>query len=50
MQRTESSVDIAMVTDWTAEGMKLDSHQGQEIFLFLTVSRPAQGPTQPPVQ
>jgi hypothetical protein len=27
-----------------------DSRQGQEIFLFATVSRPALGPTQPPIQ
>jgi hypothetical protein len=27
-----------------------DSQQGQEIFLYFTVSRPALRPTQPPVQ
>jgi hypothetical protein len=34
----------------TAEELKLDSRQVQEFFLFSTLSRPAKGPTQPPVK
>jgi hypothetical protein len=31
---------------WTTEDLWLDSCQGQEIFLFPKMSRPAPGPTQ----
>jgi hypothetical protein len=33
-----------------AERSGFDSRQGEEIFLFSTASRPALGPTQPPIQ
>jgi hypothetical protein len=34
----------------TAEKPKLESRQGQDIFLFYIASEPALGPTGPPVQ
>jgi hypothetical protein len=35
---------------WTIGESGFDSRQGQEIFLFSIMSRPALGPTQPPAQ
>jgi len=36
------------VTDWAVGGSC--SSEGQEIFLFYEISRPAMGPTKPPLQ
>jgi len=36
------------VTDWTVRGSY--SSRGQEIFLFYKASRPALGPTKPPLR
>jgi hypothetical protein len=44
----DSSVGIA--TKLRAGRPGLDSRQGQEIFLYITASKPALGPTQPPIQ
>jgi hypothetical protein len=35
---------------WMIEVLEFDSQLGLGIFLFVTVSRPALGPTQPPIQ
>jgi hypothetical protein len=35
---------------WTIGVLEFDSRRGLGIFLFTTVSRPALGPTQPPIQ
>jgi hypothetical protein len=35
---------------WTVDEFGFDFLQGQETFLFYTASRPALGPTQPPIQ
>jgi hypothetical protein len=35
---------------WTIGVWKFDSRRGLGIFLFSTASRPAPGPTQPPIQ
>jgi hypothetical protein len=35
---------------WTIGVLGFDSQQGLGIFLFITVSRMALGPTQPPIQ
>jgi hypothetical protein len=37
-------------TDWTIGVLGFDSRQGLGIFLFITASRPALGPTQTPIQ
>jgi hypothetical protein len=37
-------------TGWMIEVLGFDSRRGLEIFLFDTVSRPALGPTQPPIE
>jgi hypothetical protein len=37
-------------TGWTIVVLGFDSRQGLGIFLFITVSRTAVGPTQPPIQ
>jgi hypothetical protein len=37
-------------TDWTIGVLGFDSRRGLGIFLFTTVSRPALGPTLPPIQ
>jgi hypothetical protein len=39
-----------LATDWTTERYGLDLWQGQRIFPLASVSRPALGPIQPPVQ
>jgi hypothetical protein len=36
--------------DWTIRVLGFDSRRGLRIFLFATMSRPALGPTQPPIQ
>jgi hypothetical protein len=41
----ENSVGTA-----TGFGLEFDSQQGQDIFLYSKVSRPAMGSTQPPIQ
>jgi hypothetical protein len=35
---------------WTIGGLWFDSRRGLGIFLFTIASRPALGPTQPPIQ
>jgi hypothetical protein len=37
-------------TNWTIGVLGFDSRQGLGIFLFITASRTALGPTQPPIQ
>jgi hypothetical protein len=37
-------------TGWTFGVLRFDSRRGLGIFLFTTASRPALGPTQPPIQ
>jgi hypothetical protein len=37
-------------TDWTIGVVGFDSRRGLGIFLFITASRTALGPTQPPIQ
>jgi hypothetical protein len=44
-----SSVSLVS-TDWTIGRSRFDPQQGQRIFPLSSVSRPALGPTQPPVQ
>jgi hypothetical protein len=39
-----------LATDWTTGRSRFDPRQGQRIFPLASVSRPALGPTQPPVQ
>jgi hypothetical protein len=39
-----------LTTDWTTGRSRFDPWQRQRIFPLATVSRPALGPTQPPVQ
>jgi hypothetical protein len=39
-----------LATDWTTRWSRFDPRQRQEIFPLASVSRPALGPTQPPVQ
>jgi hypothetical protein len=39
-----------LTTDWTTGPSRFDPRQGQRIFPLSSVSRPALGPTQPPVQ
>jgi hypothetical protein len=39
-----------LVTDWTTGRSRFDPWQRQDIFPVASVSRPALGPTQPPVQ
>jgi hypothetical protein len=39
-----------LTTDWSTGGSGFDSRRGQRIFPLASVSRPALGPTQPPVQ
>jgi hypothetical protein len=41
---------IHVCMDWTTGRWKFDLRQGQRIFPLASVSRPALGPTQPPVQ
>jgi hypothetical protein len=46
-----SSVSLyCLVTGSTTGPFRLDPRQGQRIFPLSSVSRPALGPTQPPVQ
>jgi hypothetical protein len=37
-------------TGWTIGRSRFDPRQGQRIFLLAPASRPALGPTQPPIQ
>jgi hypothetical protein len=39
-----------LTTDWKTGRSEFDPRQGQRIFPLTSVSRPALGPTQPPVQ
>jgi hypothetical protein len=39
-----------LTTDWTTGRSGFDPRQGQRIFPLASVSRPALGPTKPPVQ
>jgi hypothetical protein len=39
-----------LTLDWTTGQARIDSRQRQRIFPLASVSRPALGPTQPPVQ
>jgi len=41
---------VTIVTRLFAEQPAFDSHQGMEFFPLATMSKPALGPTQPPVQ
>jgi hypothetical protein len=41
---------VAIATGYWLDGWGFDCLHGQEIFLFLTTSRPALGRTQPPIQ
>jgi hypothetical protein len=41
---------ITFATGWTTGQSGFDSRRGQRIFPLASVSRPALGPTQPPVQ
>jgi hypothetical protein len=43
------SSSVGIETDWTAEELRFDSRQSQEIFLFFTASRLARL-TQTPIQ
>jgi len=49
---SRSSSDIScLATDWNLRGWtRFDPRQGQRIFPLISESRPALGPTQPPVQ
>jgi hypothetical protein len=40
----------SLATGWTTGRSRFDPRQGQRIFPLASVSRPALGPTQPPVQ
>jgi hypothetical protein len=44
------SSSVSILTRLWAGRSRFDSRQGLEIFLSATASRPAQGPTQPPIQ
>jgi hypothetical protein len=44
------SVGTATATGWSVGSLGFDSRQGQKIFPFSAASRPALGPTQPPIQ
>jgi hypothetical protein len=39
-----------LATGWTTKGSEFDLRQGQDIFMFIMSSRPALGPTQPPIE
>jgi hypothetical protein len=39
-----------LTTGWTTGRSRFDPRQGQRIFPLASLSRPALGPTQPPVQ
>jgi hypothetical protein len=39
-----------LAADWTTGRSRFNPRQGQRIFPLTSVSRPALGPTQPPVQ
>jgi hypothetical protein len=41
---------LCLATDWTTGRLRFDPRQRQRIFPLTSVSRPALGPTQPPVQ
>jgi hypothetical protein len=41
---------VCLATDWTTGRSRFDPRQGQRIFPLASVSRPALGSTQPPVQ
>jgi len=48
--RTHSkNAELSWDTGWMIRAVHFDSWQGLGIFLFATVSRPALGPTQPPI-
>jgi hypothetical protein len=46
----DSSVGVAWATGWTIGVLGFDSRRGLGIFLFITASRTALGPTQLPIQ
>jgi hypothetical protein len=48
-RRVAQSVQCVTM-DWTIGQLGFDPRQGQRIFPLSSVSRPAMGPTQPPVQ
>jgi hypothetical protein len=45
-----SSGSIVSDTGWKIGRSRFDRRQGQRIFLLAPASRPALGPTQPPIQ
>jgi hypothetical protein len=49
MSRVAQAVQC-LTTGWTTGRLGFDPRQGQRIFPLASVSRPALGPTQPPVQ
>jgi hypothetical protein len=49
MSQVAQSVQC-LATDWTTGRSGIDLRQRQRIFPLASVSRPALGPTQPPVQ
>jgi hypothetical protein len=48
--RLQRDADHSLTTGWTIGRSGFDPRQGQRIFPLASVSRPALGPTQPPVQ
>jgi hypothetical protein len=48
--RRSSSGSMCLVTDWTTGLLRFDPRQRQEFFPLTSVSRPALGHTQSPVQ
>jgi hypothetical protein len=50
IKRHDSSVCIALGYGLDDQGSRVRSQRGLGVFLFITASRPALGPTQPPIQ